>query len=274
MRKIVLATDGINFSDAAFEFAKRINESDPILLTGVFLPHVSYANIWSYADGVGAPIFVPALEDADIEMIEKNVASFEERCRKHHIEYRVHKDLSDLALPELKKESRFADLLLIGTEKFYENFGSGNPNNYLKDALHHLECPVLLVPEKFTFPEVNILAYDSTESSVFALKLFAYLLPEFTSNPTMLIYANIDGEKAIPNESYMEELVGRHFENLTITKLEVDSRKQFNTWITDKRSVILVAGSFERSAISRLFKPSFVNEIIKEHKLPVFIVHK
>lgn len=274
MRKIILTFDGVNFSDAAFDFAKRINEMMPILLTGVFLPQISYANIWSYADGTGAPMFVPQLEDADMEIIEKNIQKFEESCKRHQIEFRTHKEFNDLALPELKRESRFADLMIIGSEKFYEHMGSGNPSNYLKDAIHNIECPVILVPENYVFPEVNILAYDGSESSVFAIKQFAYLLPELNKNPTLLTYANIEGEINIPNEAYIEELCGRHFEDLTVTKLDIDSSKQFNKWITEKKSGILVAGSFARSYFSQLFKKSFVTEVIKVHKVPVFIGHK
>ena len=38
MKKILIAFDGTHFSDGAFEFARRVNELQPILLTGVFLP--------------------------------------------------------------------------------------------------------------------------------------------------------------------------------------------------------------------------------------------
>ena len=48
MKKIILISDGRNFSDAAFEFAKRLNELQPILLTGIFLPQTDYATLWNY----------------------------------------------------------------------------------------------------------------------------------------------------------------------------------------------------------------------------------
>jgi hypothetical protein len=273
MRKILLAFDGIHFSEAAFEFAKQLNERNPILLTGVFLPHVNYANLWAYADGMGAPIFVNALDDEEEETIEKNITHFELLCQKNHIEYRTHKDFYNLALPELKKETRFADLMIIGGENFYQNMGSGEPNNYLKDALHQIECAVIVVPEKFTFPSINILTYDGSESSVFAIKQFAYLLPEFLTNPTLLTYADTEEGAKIPDEAYIEELASRHFTDLTISKIELDAKKYFSTWISDKSSAIIISGAFSRSAFSQFFKKSFITDIIREHKLPVFIGH-
>lgn len=274
MKKILIAFDGIHFSESAFEFAKGLNELSPILLTGVFLPQISYANIWSYADGMGGPLFVPALEESDSDTIEKNMERFETLCQKNQIEYRVRKDFTDLALPELKKESRFADLLLISGETFYENMGTGDPNTYLKDALHGIECAAIVIPNDFIFPTSNILAYDGSDSSVFAIKQFAYLLPELVGNKTVLVYVNTEDQKSMPNEPYIEELAARHFKDLTITKLDIDPKKYFSTWIADKKSAVLISGAFGRSSLSNLFKKSFITEILKDHKIPVFISHK
>jgi hypothetical protein len=37
---------------------------------------------------------------------------------------------------------------------------------------------------------------------------------------------------------------------------------------------MLVAGAFGRSEFSNLFKKSFLTDIIKDHKIPVFVGHK
>jgi hypothetical protein len=42
MKKILIAFDGIHFSKSAFEFAKKLNEVSPVLLTGVFLPQIIF----------------------------------------------------------------------------------------------------------------------------------------------------------------------------------------------------------------------------------------
>lgn len=274
MKKILLPFDGIHFSESVFEFVKKLNELNPILLIGVFLPQISYANVWSYADGMGGPLFVPALEETDTEAIEKNIDRFQNLCQRNAIEYRIRKDLTDLALPELKKESRFADFMVINSETFYENMGTGNPNTYLKDALHEIECPAIVLSNDFVFPTSNILSYDGSESSVYAIKQFIYLFPELINNSTILLYISSESEKNIPNEPYIEEFVARHFNDVTITKIDINFKKYFSTWIADKKSAILITGSFGRSTFSNFFKKSFVTDVIKEHKLPVFVSHK
>ena len=275
MKKIILAFDGTHFSEGAFEFARRLNELQPILLTGVFLPQTQLANLWSYADGAGiGSSFIPMLEDSESELVQKNIDRFEKLCQGNGIDYRVHKDFFDFAIPELKKESRYADLLVLGSELFYENIGTGSPGDYMRDALQDVKCPVLLVPEKFDFPESIILAYDGSDDSVYAIKQFAYLFPELTNRNSLLVYANTDAEEDFPDKILVEELAARHFSNLTLFKLDVKPKKYFSTWISEKKSAMLVSGSYGRSGLSQLFKKSFVKEVIADHRLPVFIAHK
>lgn len=274
MKKILLVFDGLNFSEGAFEFARRLNEKNKILATAVFVPQVNYANLWSYAGTAGTTLSIPMIEDEESEQIEKNMERFEDLCKKNHIEFRVYKDFYDFAMPELKRETRFADVVILGSQSFYSNIGIGEPNDYLKMALHDVECPVVIVPEKFGFPESNVLSYDGSESSVYAIKQFAYLFPEFTKQPTILVYSKDESEDDIPNTEYIEELVVRHFPDLTITKLHLDPKDFFATWISSRKNPILISGAFGRSSFSRVFKKSFVKDVIKEHQLPIFITHK
>lgn len=274
MKKIILAFDGTHFSAGAFEFARRLNDLQPVLLTGVFLPQVELANLWSYGHSIGTP-FIPLIEGSESAQIQQNIEKFEKLCQHNGIEYRVHKDIFNFALPELKNESRFADLVILGSEVFYENMGTKNgPNEFLQDALHDLTCPVILVPEKFEFPESIILAYDGSQSSVYAIKQFAYLFPELCNRETVLVYVADNAKKSFPEEMQMNELVARHYPNLTMFKLEINPRKFFNIWVQDKSSAILVSGSYGRSGLSQLFKKSFITGVIRDHRLPIFIAHR
>lgn len=274
MKKILLAFEGSHFSKGAFEFACRLNLLQPILLVGVFLPQAELANFWSYANDVGGPLLFPVIENSESELVKQNIERFEKLCRSNDVNYRVHKDFYDLAIPELKKESRYADLLILGSEVFLKNMGTDSPSNYLQDALHDINCPVLLVPEKFDFSESIILAYDGNEDSVFAIKLFAYLFPELTKVPTLLVYANDDAERDFPDKILIEELAARHFSNLTIFKIDLNHKKYFSKWVSEKKSAMLLSGSYGQSGLLQHFKKSFVKDVIADHRLPVFIAHK
>lgn len=275
MKKILLAFDGTHFSEGSFEFARGLNDIQPILLTGVFVPLVNYSSLWSYATGAahaGTPA-IPLLEDDEINEVQQNIVRFKELCVKHNIEYRIHRDYNNFALPEITKETRYADLLILGSQTFYNNIGVGEPNAYLKDAFQDSECPILIVPEKFSFPDSNVLAFDGSASSVYAIKTFSYLFPELTGNSTTLVFVN-DTDAPIPDQSYIEELAARHFPDLKMLKLELPSTKYFPAWLSQKKNTLLVSGAFGRSSFSQFFKKSFVSDIISDHQLPVFIAHR
>jgi hypothetical protein len=270
MKKVLLAFDGDNFSEGAFEFASSLNKKDKILLTGVFISQVDARNLWAYSVGV-PPAVVPVLEE-DTSTETKNIERFKDLCSFNNIASKVHEDYYGFAIPELKRETKFADLLLIGSETFYHNLGSGI-NDYMMNTLHKAECPVMLVPENFIFPQSNILAYDGSDSSIYAIKQFAYLFPELCDNPTLLVYCE-EEDAEIPEMENMYELASQHFSNLHILKLDGDPKKFFRKWISERSNGLLISGAFSRSPLSQLFRKSFVADVVKEHRLPVFIAHK
>ena len=258
----------------AFEFARRMNQHSKILVTGVFLSQIDYANSWSYPGAAMSPVSLPLVENEDRAAIKENIARFELLCQRNDMEYRVHRDLAEFALPALVKETRFGDLLIFGGEYFYQNPGISEPNESVKSILHNTECPVLVVPENFEFPESNILAYDGSDDAVFAIKQFAYLLPELCENKTLLVYAKEDDIEKLPNEVLIEELAARHFPDLTLSRVQVNQKKFFETWMVSRKGPILVSGAFNRSVFSLMFRKSFVSDIIRDHKMPVFIAHR
>ena len=71
----------------------------------------------------------------------------------------------------------------------------------------------------------------------------------------------------------LKEYSNAHFDAGNITKLNFHADKSFSKWLQDKKNTLLVAGSFSRSGTSMLFKPSFVDQIIKKSAIPVFIAH-
>jgi nucleotide-binding universal stress UspA family protein len=273
MKKVLLMFDGAHFSKSAFDFVRQLNSLDHVLVTGVFLPQSVASSLWSYTDAMTGTVLVPVLAEVDTETYTATKKEFETLCIKNGMEYRIHEDAYDFALPELITETRFADVLVIGSESFYESSPSGI-NEYLQEVLQRVECPVIVVPENFEFPDNTILCYDGSASSAYAIKQFAYLFPELSRQPTLLVYAQDTDKIEFPHESNIEELTARHFQDLTLLKLEINPAKYFAAWMNNKKSAILVAGAFGRSAISQLLRKSFIKNILGDHRIPVFIAHR
>jgi hypothetical protein len=171
------------------------------------------------------------------------------------------------------KESRFADLILISGESFYAETDNRQPNQYLRQALHDAECPVLVIPEYFAAIQHVFMAYDGSRESIYAIKQFCYLFPYLVDLPTEFVYIHEDAGHAIPELESLQQFTRLKFDCLNYAKLQFNASDHFAEWIREKKNVLLVAGSFGRSKLSYIGKRSFVQDVIHDHELPVFIAH-
>ena len=123
MKKILLVFNGTHFSEGSFRMASFLNEMETSLVIGVFLQPIDYRDIVGYTGvGNGSPIALTPFH-TDSEVIQKNVQVFESKCQHAGIEFRTHMDTDLFALEELQMETRFADLMILSSELFYENIG-------------------------------------------------------------------------------------------------------------------------------------------------------
>lgn len=271
MKKVLLAFDGTHFPQNAFDFARMLNENQTVILTGAFLPEPASTGPWSYAYGADPFPSLPLEDETVFEEIRRNVDKFKMLCEKNRIQYIIHQNFSDFLFPDLKKETRFADILLL-SETFYSGV---QPNDkYLKETIAEAECPVIVIPEEFDFLTSNILAYDGSASSVYAIKQFAYLFPLLALNETLLISMGKEGIDKLPDQLFIEELATRHFPDITLMREEINPERYFSLWLAQKKNALLVTGSFGRSALSRFFKKSFITDLFEDLKLPLFIAHR
>ncbi|MBS1771955.1 MAG: hypothetical protein JST82_03785 [Bacteroidetes bacterium] len=270
MKKVLALFDGFHFSANMLEFANKLNQSGNILLTGLFLPSIDYTDVLLlYAGGMVGPLSIPTV-DTDPADIKKNIALFKDYCVRNNIEHRIHDEIYDNVKKVIEQESLFADLMLLDGTSFYSTLGSITQNEYQESIARRAGCPVVIASNNFSEPESIVIAYDGTESSVFALKQFTYLLPELCSLPAVVVYATTD-EKNIPDLAGMEELCSRHFKDLTFFKLDADPKRYFNTWMMDRGKAMLITGGYGTGAFMR---KHFAEDVIKDHQLPVFIAHK
>ena len=210
----------------------------------------------------------------DAEEIKSVIAKFEKECQNNDIEYKVHKDYDDSSIATLIKESRFADLMLLGSETFYKDYGVNKVSEYLVETLKEIECPALVIPENYVFPKCNIIAYDGSKNSMFAIKQFAYLFPELTNNKTIVVYSKENEKHEIPEQILLEEYTVKHFKDLTIFKNNADPSSYFNSLFLERKNALLISGAYGRTGLGSLFHKSFVSELIQDHAVPVFICNR
>jgi nucleotide-binding universal stress UspA family protein len=273
MRKVLIAFDGPHFSQGACDYARHMNEQEKILLVGVFLPQSIFSYVLDNGGLSAVEPFFPGKEQTRGQL-QEHITAFRSFCEANHIHFYIHSGHTDFALPALQRETRFADLLLIGMESYYNKPNGRQPNEYLEQTLSHAECPVLLVPEVFEPPRTNIITYDGGSSSVFAIKEFLRVFPGYRDNKTTILHLDKNVSLAFPEKELIKELSSCYFQEAEFLVLDINPHKFLSTWLSEHKHSILVSGAFGRSGLSRLFVKSFLDESIAEHQVPVFIAHK
>ena len=132
---------------------------------------------------------------------------------------------------------------------------------------------MLIVPEKFEFPEKTILAYDGSASSVYTIKQFTYLFPEFDDKRVIVFHVD---EKETWTADEKQNLTGwlqNHYSAIAFETAGGDAGYELLAYLFRKKNVFIVMGAYGRSAFSRFFKHSRADLLVKTITQPIFIAH-
>ena len=277
MKKIIAAFDGLKFSDSTKNCAIYLAKKTSTHLVGVFLDDPVYSSVTIYNE-----IREKGFSDATLEEIEgkdkvlrdKAAAAFEKACGEAGIEFTIHRD-RNIAISELKHESIYADLLIIGVKETLAHFPEKPPTRFIRELLSETQCPVFLVPQKYKLPDKVILLYDGEPSSVHAIKMFSYLLPQLKYLETEVLTVNQENKSLhLPDNRLMKEFMKRHFPNAAFKIKKGFAEDEIIKYLKlQNENTLVVLGAYRRSGVSRWFRESMADVLMKELKLPLFIAH-
>jgi len=273
MKKILFICDGDNFPTGAFQFIKLLRVHESLSAKGIFFTPVNTKQPNSIDHMPITEPFVNQLKEKEEQIVAQSKAKFIQQCDNYRIQYDIQDDYEAWDGDLFVKESRFSDLLVIGQEFFSSDVSREQPNSFMQEALHESECPVVIVPETFKTIDRIAVAYDGGKESIFAVKQFCYLFAQFTDLPVEFIYIKNEDSDDIPDGDLLRKYASWHFDSLAAFKLHFDPTKHFGAWLKLKRNVLLVAGSYARSAASNLLNPSFADQVIQNHSNLIFIAH-
>jgi nucleotide-binding universal stress UspA family protein len=282
MEKILLAMDGYKQNTYAIDFACYLAKLTHSRLTGVFLEGTP--------EGV-EPGF-QRLEEREIIRLEepetvgqvsgeacaadpvlKHVHRFREACLCREVPARVHRDRG-VPVGDILLESRFADLIVVDPETSFRNVEKAFPGRFIRDVLLTAECPVLVSPYSFDSLDEVIFAYDGTSSSVFAIKQFTYLFPEFRHKKAIVVNVRNGEESAIEEQFKMKEWLSAHYEAVDFVLLKGDASDELFGYLLERKNAIVVLGAYGRGILSRFLKPSHASLLMRTINLPIFIAHR
>ena len=277
MNKIIAAFDSLRFSESTLAYSLFLAKKYKAHVVGVFLQESTRVGYAVYATLVqnsspGKTIF-DEIALADKTATEQAITQFEEGCKEAKINYSIHRDRKS-AFEELIHETVFADLLVIDAWETFSYIETGLPGWFIKNVLHHVHCPVLVVPKKFHPIEKLVLLYDGSPSSVHAIRMFNYILPEMNLLSTRLVSAKEDSFSLhLPDNKLLKEWMKRHFPEVTYQVIEGYGKEIIALLKAEDPGILVVAGAYHRSSLSMWFHKSLADLLIKEVKTPLFIAH-
>ena len=274
MEKILLAMDGYKQNTYAIDFACYLARLTHSRLTGVFLegapeegePAITRLEELATVDQVSADAYAA-------DPVLQHVHRFREACLCREVPARVHRDRG-VPVADILLESRFSDLIVVDPETSFRNIDKTFPGRFIRDVLLAAECPVLVSPYSFDSLDEVIFAYNGTSSSVFAIKQFTYLFPEFKHKKAIVVNV-CDGERSAIEEQFkMKEWLAAHYEAVDFVLLKGDAADELFGYLLDRKNAIVVLGAYGRGILSRFLRPSHASLLMRTINLPIFIAHR
>jgi len=277
MKKIIAAFDGLRFSETTLQYAIWLAQQQPTQITGVFLTESNRLSYELYETIVEQSIpgkeVVEQIEKTDAAVTAESIHLFEKACRESKIHYTIHQDHKN-ALKELLQESAFADFLIIQSEETFSYLEANLPGSFVRHLLQRSECPVVILPKKFTPIHKFIFLYDGHPSSVFAMKMATYTLPKLPNTEVEILFAKESKEDLhLPHNKQIREWTKTHFPDAVVKVLKGGEEGLIHVLSKEGPGAMIISGSYNRTAASMLFHSSLADRLMNVIDAPLFIAH-
>ena len=272
MKRILLLLDGLHGPSGILSSVLHIVQTDNSFVQ-VILLHRSYvlANL-SYPLSIDLPVMETEQEE-DRRLLEDNLHLIHNTLTLSKVNYSVEE--GDITLDEVLKNSAFADLILADARIVFSDLLYFPLRISFKDLLADAHCPVLLLREEMSQVERIILAYDGSNSSIYAIKLFSYLFPVWRSLPAYLVTIRTGDKGELDHQEYVKSWLPRHFDHVETEIVQGRAPEKLPDFINrDTGNMIVVMGAYGRTAVSRLFRQSLANAILEKTGAALFITHE
>ena len=277
MQKILAAFDGLKYSTSTRDHAIDLTKKTEARLVGLFLEDRSYHSFGLTdllkEDGGGMATRRRHLEKRDRKRRARAITDFEKRGRQAGLSCDVHKDRS-VAIRELLKESIYADLLIVAREENLSTKKKPVPGNFLRELLPEVQCPVMVVPAQYAPIQKLVLLFDGEPGSVYALKMLSYIFGNLKELPVDVVTVNPSGKRPFsPDRKLMIEFMEAHFPGSGYTALKGTPEKEIVKYLKKQENALVALGAYRRGRVSRWFRPSMADSLMRDLDLPLFIAH-
>ena len=274
MQKILLIINAQNPDFASVDFACKIAKSNGAKLSGLIVENIHFDYIPPMA--ADAPSYFSVVHPSSATVTadrEQVVHWFNEQCVAKGIGHEILTSGTE-PIEQIIFESRFTDLLILDPQLTPFEKEEQLPSHFVKEVLARAECPVLLAPEKFDQLDEVVFCYDGSSSSVFAIKQFTYLMPQFQKVKVTVLEVNRH-EKEEFNEAdrRIMDWMRANYSTVSYYSLTGDANDELFSYLFMTKNRLVVIGAYGRSILSNFFRKSNADKLIRTVDLPLFIAH-
>lgn len=260
MRKVLLLSSEQSLSRNSLDFAFFLGNGKGYHLKGLFFSGLSDSS----SSDMDLDVDVATITTAPA------IAEFESATRVKGFHHSV-KSLENDIFQEICEESKFADVLVCDASLSPVNSGLGL-SPFVRKVLAESKCPVVVAPVQFDELEEIIFTYDGSDTSMYAIKQFTYLFPDYNEIPVSVLRVMPSGYDNTEKQDKLVDLLKYHYNSISFTTLEGDEAEieLFRQFI-GKKNTMLVMGAYGRKMI--LNERSTADILLRNIDTPMFIAH-
>lgn len=278
MENILLVIDGARMERPMIDFSCYLAKLTKSRLRAIFIEILDAegeSEKFEIFGSVGSTTVLPR-ELHERQKVQQVCASneefFAETCIANGIDFTIRSQYHDW-VELLLHESRFADLMVINPQTSFSERQVSVPSNFARQVLEKAECPVVVAPGSFDGVDQLLFAYDGSKSCVFAIKQFAHTFPQLANLPVTLLQIGAAEDAVADDAEKVNELLDTHFPNHHFELLEGSPSNELFGYLLGKRNMFVVMGAYGRNNVSRFFRQSTADLVMKTINLPFFISH-
>jgi nucleotide-binding universal stress UspA family protein len=271
------AFDGLKLSMSTLNYSIYFSELSESALTGLFLEDISYKGypIEKILSTEAKPEQVIAkLEEKDKKKREESVNKFRSVLTKRDVPYSTLQS-HNIAIQEIRHQSQFTDLLIIDKKESFTRIKHSLPTRFIKDVISSVHSPMVIVPSGFRPIDKTIFLYDGSPASMHAIKMYAVLFKGFDF-PVEVLSVNDKADKkgSIPANKEIRKYLKEHFSKIEYTVLNGNAEEEISGYLKNHtENELVVLGAYKRSELSRWFKTSMADLLMKNTNAPLFIAN-
>ena len=271
MKKILILLNESHVPQRVIKRAIQIAKESNSLLEAVFINDINGLNFgYPFPNDLyllSEKVRSETRSEESLKILVSTAQVFKDECNEQGIEYKIEIDKA-VSLKHLITLSSFADLIIADSKSDSDEYS-------LKDLLADAHCPLLLVSKNAEPVAKVYVAYDGSPSSMYAVKMFSYIFPEYM-NFNIHFFQIASGDTiAITNLDEIKCWANKHFSNVKFELINGSTKKELVDHISHgSEKALIVMGAYSGSSIARLFLKSTAESVINETNASLFITHQ